>query len=217
MTKQEVVELMTILQANYPDSFRGMSDAAVKARVALWHDMFGEYPKAVVQAAAKAFMATDTKGFMPNVGQIMEHIQRIREPEGLTPAEAWQIVYKALKNSGYGAEEEFAKLPREIQRFVRRPEQLKEWAMMDTEIVQSVIGSNFQRSYKVRAEHDRDMDKLPTDVKKFISDFSGSMGMLESGDRSKNGTSGQLGQAELDAIARVMAQPLEDCGEQNGL
>lgn len=31
------------------------------------------------------------------------------------------------------------------------------------------------------------------------------------------GASGQLGQAELDAIARVMAQPLEDCGEQNGL
>lgn len=206
MTKQEVVELMTILQANYPDSFRGMSDAAVKARVALWHDMFGEYPKAVVQAAAKAFMATDTKGFMPNVGQIMEHIQRIREPEGLTPTEAWQLVYKALKNSAYGADEEFAKLPREIQRFVRRPEQLKEWAMMDAEIVQSVIGSNFQRSYKVRAEHDRDMDKLPTDVKKFISDFSGSMGMLESGDRAKNGDSGQLGQAEIEAIHRVLRE-----------
>lgn len=210
MTKRETVELMTVLQANYPDSFRGMSDAAVGARVALWHDMFGEYPKAVVQAAAKAFMATDTKGFMPNVGQIMEHIQRIREPERLTPAEAWQLVYKALKNSAYGAEEEFAKLPKEIQRFVRRPEQLREWAMMDAETVQSVIGSNFQRSYKVRVEHDRNMDKLPADVKKFISDFSGSMGMLESGDQEKNGTSGQLGQAELEAIQRVMTQPLED-------
>ena len=77
MTKREVAELMTILQANYPDSFRGLSDAAFGARVSLWHDFFGDHPKEIVYAAAKSFMATDTKGFMPNVGQINDHIRGV--------------------------------------------------------------------------------------------------------------------------------------------
>ena len=67
MTKRETAELMTVLQANYPDSFRGQSEAIVGAKISLWHKMFGEYPKEVVNAAAMAFMATDMKGFMKNL------------------------------------------------------------------------------------------------------------------------------------------------------
>ena len=182
MTKREIAELMTIMQANYPDSFRGMSDAVVGAKIALWHDMFKDYPKEVVQAAAKSFMATDTKGFMPHVGQIMEHIQRMKQREDMAPAEAWAIVSKALKNSAYGAEEEFAKLPPEIQRSVGSPNQLREWALMEAETVQSVIGSNFQRSFQIRQNRDRDMEKLPGDVRKFISGFAENIGLLEAGE-----------------------------------
>jgi hypothetical protein len=177
MTKREVAELMTILQANYPDSFRGQSDAVVAAKIALWHDFFKDYPKQIVSAAAKAFMATDTKGFMPNVGQITEQIQRLNRAEDMTPGEAWGIVMKALRNSTYGSEEEFAKLPPEVQRAVGSPSQLREWASMDTETVQSVIGSNFQRSFRVRQDRDKDLAKLPSDVKALIAELSGGMGL----------------------------------------
>lgn len=187
MTKREIAELMTIMQANYPDSFRGMSDAVVGAKIALWHDMFKDYPKEVVQAAAKSFMATDTKGFMPNVGQIMEHIQRMKQRENITPSEAWAIVSNALRNSAYGAEEEFEKLPTEIQRAVGSPNQLREWGLMDAETVQSVIGSTFQKSFQIRQARDRDMEKLPGDVRKFIAGFAGSIGRLEAGEVDKRG------------------------------
>lgn len=185
MTKREIAELMTIMQANYPDSFRGMSDSVVGAKIALWHDMFKDYPKEVVQAAAKSFMATDTKGFMPNVGQIMEHIQRMKKREEMTPAEAWAIVSKALRNSAYWADEEFEKLPPEIKRAVGSQNQLREWALMDAETVQSVIGSTFQKSFQIRQTRDREMEKLPGDVRKFISGFAGSIGRLEAGETEK--------------------------------
>lgn len=187
MTKREIAELMTIMQANYPDSFRGMSDSVVGAKIALWHDMFKDYPKEVVQAAAKSFMATDTKGFMPNVGQIMEHIQRMKQRENITPAEAWAIVSNALRNSAYGAEAEFEKLPPEIKRAVGSPNQLREWGLMDAETVQSVIGSTFQKSFQIRQTRDRDMEKLPGDVRKFIAGFAGSIGRLEAGEVDKRG------------------------------
>lgn len=183
MTKREVVEMMTVLQANYPDSFRGQSDAVVGAKVALWFDIFKDYPKEVVHAAAKAFMATDVKGFMPNVGQIMEQIQRMKKTDDLTPDEAWRLVYRAIRNSTYWSAEEFAKLPDELQRFIGSPDQLKEWALMEAETVQSVIGSNFQRSFKARQAKDRDFDKLPGDVKQFVSRIAASsFGYLEAGE-----------------------------------
>lgn len=182
MNKREVVELMTVLQANYPDSFKGQSDAVVGAKVALWYDMFKNYPKEIVHAAAVAFMATDTKGFMPNVGQINEQIQRMNRKDDRTPDEAWRLVYRAIRNSTYWAAEEFAKLPEDIQRFVGHPDQLKEWALMEADVVQSVIASNFQRSFKVRQENDRDFAKLPVEVKQFVTRISGTtFGYLDAG------------------------------------
>lgn len=174
MTKREVAEMMTVLQANYPDSFRGLSDNAFGARVDLWHDFFGEYPAAVVYAAAKSFMATDTKGFMPNVGQINDHINRMKRSEDMTPAEAWGLVYKAICNSAWNATESFAKLPPECQRAVGDPQQLREWARMEADVVQSVVASNFQKSFQIRQNRDRDFEKLPGDVKQFVQRIAGS-------------------------------------------
>lgn len=173
MTKREVAELMTVLQANYPDSFRGQSDAVVGARITLWYDFFKDYPFQVVSAAAKAFIATDTRGFMPNVGQINEQIQRLTKPQEMTSGEAWSYVSNALRNSTYGSEEEYAKLPPEIQRAVGSPTQLREWALMDSETIQSVVASNFQRSFRVRQERDRDFEKLPGDVRAFVAQIAG--------------------------------------------
>ena len=174
MTKREVAQLMTILQANYPDSFRGQSDAVVAAKVTLWYEFFGNYPAEVVVAAAKAFMATDTKGFMPNVGQIAEQIQRLRERGGLmTPAEAWGHVAKAAGKAIWYANEAYEALPEECKRAVGSPDQLREWAMMDTHTLQSVVASNFQRSFQLRQTQSRDQEKLPEDIKAILGRISG--------------------------------------------
>ena len=182
MTKREVAELITILQANYPDTFKGLPEEAVGVRVALWYDFFREYPKEIVYAAAKSFMATDTKGFMPNVGQINEHIHRMKRSEDMTPSEAWGLVYKAICNSYYNAVEEFAKLPAACQRAVGDPQQLREWAQMEADVVQSVVASNFQKSFQIRQNRDRDFEKLPGNVKQFISQIANTtFGYLDAG------------------------------------
>lgn len=172
MTKLEIVELMTVMQANYPDSFRGQSDSVIGAKIALWHEFFRDYPKKLVHAAAKAFIANDTKGFMPNIGQINAYIQKLTTPDDMTESEAWGYVAKALKNSAYNALEEFEKLPPRIQQLVGSHNQLKEWAIMDTATVQSVVSSNFQRSFRARQASDKEYERLPSDVKKFLSGFS---------------------------------------------
>lgn len=67
MNKQESYQVLALLQANYPDAFRGMSEDAAKTKIGLWADIFADEPFDLVVMAAKAYMATDTKGFMPTV------------------------------------------------------------------------------------------------------------------------------------------------------
>ena len=177
MNKQETVKILALLQSNYPESFRGMSDEAAKVKVNLWAEMFADYPAELVLAGVKSYIASNTGSFMPNVGQIMEQIDRIQNPAALTEQEAWELVFKALRNSSYGYREEYAKLPPDIQRCVGSPEMLREWAVMDANEVQSVIGSNFQRSYRARVSRDAELRKLPSDVHRFISITAGKMAL----------------------------------------
>lgn len=175
MDREETYKILSLLQANYPDAFRGMSKEAAEVKVNLWVDMFADEPFELVSMAAKAYMATDTKGFMPTVGQLKDKLQQMRSKEQLTGMEAWGIVAKALRNGIYGAEEEFEKFPPEIKRTVGSPSQLREWAMMDSDTVQSVISSNFQRSFAVCQKREQDIQKLPGNVRSFLTELAGKM------------------------------------------
>lgn len=177
MTKKEMAEIIAIMQANYPDDFRGMSDAAMHGKINLWFMQFRDDDYKEVLAAVMAHIATDTNRFMPPVGVIKAKLVEIRQPDEMTELEAWELVSKATRNSSYNSAEEFAKLPPVVQRLVGSPMQLKEWAAMDTETLQSVVASNFQRSYKVRAKNEREYLALPSSVKTYMAELAEGMKM----------------------------------------
>ena len=116
----------------------------------------------------KAFISGDGKGFPPAIGQIKERIRQITQPEEMTEQEAWALVSKALRNSAYGSEEEFAKLPAELQCVVHDPGQLRQWAMSPAEDVETVIASNFMRSFRAKQKVNKDYMALPTEVKRMM-------------------------------------------------
>lgn len=177
MTKKEMAEILAVMQANYPDDFRGMSDAAMQGKINLWFMQFRDDEYKDVLAAVMAHIATDTNRFMPPVGVIKAKLVEIRQPDEMTELEAWELVSKATRNSTYNSAEEFAKLPPVVQRLVGSPMQLKEWAAMDTETLQSVVASNFQRSYKVRAKSEREYLALPSSVKTYMASLAEGMRM----------------------------------------
>ncbi|MBQ8881077.1 MAG: hypothetical protein IJ030_02725 [Oscillospiraceae bacterium] len=172
MNKTETAKIISILQINYPDNFRGKSEAAIEATVNLWARAFADDAYAVVSTAVMSHIVSDTNRFMPPVGIIKAKIAEMLKPNEMTEQEAWGLVAKALRNSTYGADEEYAKLPPAVQRAVGGASQLRDWAMMDTETVQSVVASNFQRSYRVTSQRERDWGKLPSGVKQFIGELT---------------------------------------------
>lgn len=172
MNKKEAAQIISIMQANYPDSFKGKTDEMMMATISLWAKMFDTDDANEVMSAVMAHMAADTNRFMPPVGVIKDRLYKLRQPDEMTEQEAWGLVAKALRNGIYGAQAEFDKLPPSVQRIVGSPNQLREWAVMDADAVQSVVASNFQRSYRVRVKSERDYQALPSSVRAAIGDIS---------------------------------------------
>jgi len=88
----------------------------------------------------------------------------------MTEMEAWDMVKSAI--SYYYAAEKFESLPPILQKLVGGPGQLREWALMDVETLNSVIQSNFMRSYRAMAASEREYAMLPSSTKKFISEIT---------------------------------------------
>lgn len=185
MTREETLAIMGVLKAAYPSYYRDMNRRDAEGIVDLWHTMFADDPAQLVAAAVKAHIASDTKGFPPHIGAIKQSMAKITRPAELrlSDMEAWALVRKAIRNGIYGAQREFDALPPVVQRVVGSPGQLTEWALLDEDVVSSVISSNFQRSFKARAESEREFLALPADVQRTMEALGAGMSLdaLEGG------------------------------------
>lgn len=163
MTLPEAAKLIAVITEVYP---KFMDGRQIQTTATLWQKIFANDPYTEVEAAFFAFVSADEKGFPPAPGAIRALLNKLKQPEGeTTETEAWAKVQKALRNSIYNYDKEFAALPVDIQDCVGNAAMLREWAVMDTETVNSVVASNFMRSYKVRSGHVREMQKLPPAVR----------------------------------------------------
>lgn len=175
MNRKELLGIFAILEANYEPQFAKRTDLNKQAMVNLWAEHFLDKDYKLVMAAVNAYISTDTTGFVPNVGQINEHIRNLTQQEQMSEQEAWGYVAKALRNSSYNSRDEFERLPEPIKRVVGSPSQLREWAMMDIETVQSVVASNFQRSYRAISKKEEMRQTLPGSVKALLEQASEKM------------------------------------------
>ena len=168
MTREDTIKILSVLRGAYPAFYRDITKQEAESTIALWESMFDEEPYELVAAAVKAFISGDGKGFPPAIGQIKERIRLITTPEEMTEQEAWALVSKALRNSTYGSEEEFAKLPPEVKAVVHDPGQLKQWGMSPADEVETVIASNFMRSFRAKQKVNKEYMALPTEVKRLM-------------------------------------------------
>jgi hypothetical protein len=175
MNRAETLKIFSVIKANYGNHFKNMPIADANAKVELWAEMFADVEYGLVGAAVKSYIASDTSGHPPNVGQINELIRKLTQPEEMTEQEAVHLILKAASNGYYGAEQEFEKLPPVLQRLVGHPSQLRTWAMMDETELQTVVASNLMRSYRVIAKNEETKAMLPNSIKNLLEQASDRM------------------------------------------
>lgn len=166
MTKAETIQLIAMIKTAYPKYFISNNKDEVVLQVNVWHEMFIEDPYEIVVQAIKSLICS--LKFPPTIADVREKINFIMQPEELSEMEAWGKVLRAIQNSAYFSSEEFNKLPDIIQRVVGTPNQLVIWGQMDIETVNSVIQSNFMRSYKATYTRNKTFNELPQSTKDLV-------------------------------------------------
>lgn len=167
MTREEAKNIVHAIVCAYPNYHPDNLTETVN----IWAAMLKEYKYEHISAALKAYILSDTKGFAPSVGQIVDLLTD--KQEDMTELEAWAMVSKAIKNGLYGAEEEFAKLPELVKMALGSPVQLSNWAMLPSDTVHSVAQSNFLRAYRSVKEREKQNAKMPKELLEALSERRG--------------------------------------------
>ena len=211
MIIKSIGDVMEVLEAAYPKHYQGQNDEQRAKTIKLWAVMFVDDELAVVGAAVKAFIVTDSKGFPPSIGQIKNKMADLVRGDEMSEYEAWNLVKEAIRDGGdgyynfttncYSHEAAFAKLPPVLQRLVGSPNVLREWYNMKESTVESVVGSNFMRSYRARTASSREYDMLPGDVKNIAGALAHKIAMPE--------LPAPMGEHELNERRNAIARELE--------
>ena len=172
MDRQQTMKILSVLKAAYPHAFQNMSKADGEAMMSLWSTMFAGDSYEEVNAAVASLISTRVEGYSPTVGEVKEEIRKLHHRADIDDNGAWVLVSRACRNGSYHSQEEFAKLPPDIQQVVGSPEQLKAWAAMEADVVESVIASNFKKAYRVHLGRQAEVEKLPPQVRDMIGGIS---------------------------------------------
>src|SRR5690554_6082792 len=167
MTRQEALAVLAMLKTAYPTFYKNLSKEDINAAVNLWATMFSDEPVSIITEAVKSLICT--LKYPPTIADVKEKIAMIiqSQTQTMTEMEAWQRVKVAI--SYYNAGENFAELPPILQKIVGSPNVLREWALMNGEVVNSVIQSNFMRSYKTKVAQEKEHAMLPSSTKQLIA------------------------------------------------
>lgn len=166
MNYNEALHILAILEIAYPNVYRNLPKEKAESTAQLWASSFADIDGTLVIEGVKAFIVSDASGFAPGIGQIRKLITTRGGNNTISETQAWAMVNKALKNSGYNSVEEFAKLPPVVQQAVGSPSVLREWSLMPIDEVQSVIASHFMRNYRAKLEVAEFNNSLPEATRK---------------------------------------------------
>lgn len=189
MTGSETGIIMDILMAAYPKFYIGKDAPDTRKVMSLWAEMFRDDPVELVAAAVKSLIATDEKGFPPHIGAVKANMRKLTQTEQMTELEAWRLVRRAIRGASMSpssrrftaekgmesltsAQRNFSALPPMLQRLVGGPEQLAAWEQVPDDEIDTVIQSNFMRSYRARAQQEREYQAIPADVKAMLEKAS---------------------------------------------
>ena len=154
MTKKETWAPLLLIKNAYPTSFGKLDNETYENLCTIFSNCLENYPAEIVYKGFLAFYQTDTKGYPPTAGQIIDQINKLQHKDELLPSNAWNLVVRAIKNGNYGAEEEFDRLPPLVQKTIGSPQYLRDCAS-DCSFNASVARGQFEKNYSILIEREK--------------------------------------------------------------
>lgn len=181
MTRQETIQILTLLAGNY-ESFakRTQTDEQVEMMKNTWYECLGDLDyRLVLQAVKKSIIESP---YPPTIHEIRKNaIEMISPTATRTPIEAWEEAYKMICNGAYITQEEFDKHSPEVKKFFGSPAQLRAYAT-NTDFNLDVVRSNFLKQYEVIINREKEQRLLPEQMKNIIGQLAEKMDIKQIGE-----------------------------------
>ena len=171
MTVDEFTKLAAAIKTYFPRDNILPTDAAME----LWFDSLKDLDYQSASLSLRRYVATNK--FPPTIADIRGNAVFEEEENEMR---AWGLVQRALRNSGYHAEEEFEQLPPAVQRAISSPGQLREWARLEIGGGDwNVMQSNFMRTYRTELAREKERKRLSPDIRKLLDDVNNRLEISE--------------------------------------
>lgn len=159
MTREEFTKIVLALKSVYT----APTLLATKESLDMWYASLQDIDYNTCKTGVVAYIQSEEK--LPTPAGIRNKIVELSQMGELNEMQAWGLVSKALRNGLYHSQEEFDKLPENVKKAVGSAEQLHNWATSDYGTIESVIQSNFLRSYRRVVEKEKQVSLLPAGVR----------------------------------------------------
>ena len=133
----------------------------------MWLSFFKENTTEEFKNAINQHIRTSSK--FPTIADIKNLIYSFKNKEE-DNTELWERLLIAIRNGVYGADEEFKKLPKPVKIFVGSPEQLREIALMDSEMIHSVVKGQFLKQIEYIKQSIKENDLMSLQTKKMLEE-----------------------------------------------
>lgn len=164
MTRDECKKLLMVINSTYP-SFK-VENATETLN--MWHSFLEDYSYEQIMQGLKIYVATSGSDFAPSISKL---ISMSRKPNELTQTDEgaiWREIRPCIRRGIYHAEEDFENLSPMAKRVVGEPSQLREWAMLESEVIDSVIQSNMKNRIKDIQRRDLEISAMPIEIQTMI-------------------------------------------------
>ncbi len=163
MNHEETTKILALLSASYPEHFQKLTSVQQQTLANVWQNRLTNEPYELVNTAIQHII--DTSPFMPHISDVKNTIRLFTTEPPMSEQEMFNRILKAVRNSTYNSEEEFNKLPEDIQKIVGSSYTLREWALLPPESIHTVISSNLQRSYRSNVRYVEKYNAISEDIK----------------------------------------------------
>lgn len=178
MKKTETIQLLTLLASNYKSIDDKLSHPQKSELIInMWHECLKDLDcNLCMFAVKKAIMSSS---YPPTIHDIRAAATSIVRPqsEDRTAIEYWNEAYKMIRTGSYMTEEEFNKHSDVVKKFFGSVAQVKELALTDADIVNTVTKGQFLKQIDVIQTREKELELLPAAMREAISQIKIGQGM----------------------------------------
>ena len=158
MNKEEFVKTLTGVGKLYDKELD-------QETLTMWLSFFKENTIEEFKNAVNQHIRTSSK--FPTIADIKSKMYDLGNNEE-SNTDLWEKFLIAIRNGIYGAEDEFKKLPKSVQRFVGGPEQLQDIAHLDSETIHSVVKGQFLKQIEYIKQSIKEQELMSPQTRKIL-------------------------------------------------